>query len=82
MLKNIVKPAITTAAKTNFGDFPCLSCRTLSLSSLIFFFLISVRAMSAAPYKTLAVTQPSEYVTQVELNRPEKLNSFNHSLWT
>lgn len=37
--------------------------------------------MSGASYKTLAVTQPTPFVTQVELNRPDKLNSFSHSLW-
>lgn len=42
---------------------------------------ISVRAMSGATFKTLAVTQPTEFVTQVELNRPDKFNSFSHALW-
>lgn len=43
--------------------------------------MFSVRAMSGTAYKTLAVTQPSSFVTQVELNRPDKFNAFNHDLW-
>ena len=34
-----------------------------------------------AQYKTLNVTQPSEYVVHVEMNRPEKLNAMNKELW-
>lgn len=38
--------------------------------------------MSGSTYETLAVSQPSKFVTHVELNRPDKFNSFNHTLWT
>lgn len=38
--------------------------------------------MSGSTYKTLAVSQPSEFVTHVELNRPDKFNSFNDAQWT
>ncbi|XP_043208128.1 delta(3,5)-Delta(2,4)-dienoyl-CoA isomerase, mitochondrial-like, partial [Amphibalanus amphitrite] len=34
-----------------------------------------------AQYKTLNVTQPSEYVVHVEMNRPEKLNALNKEMW-
>lgn len=37
--------------------------------------------MSGTTYKTLALSQPKEFVTQVELNRPDKFNTFNHALW-
>lgn len=43
--------------------------------------LILVRAMSKSAYKTLAVTQPSPFVHQVELNRPDRLNAFNNALF-
>lgn len=43
--------------------------------------LFSVRAMSGTIYKTLAVSQPSEYVTHVEFNRPDKFNSFCDAQW-
>lgn len=32
-------------------------------------------------YKTLSVKVPSPFVYQVELNRPDKLNSFNREMW-
>ncbi|XP_070577859.1 delta(3,5)-Delta(2,4)-dienoyl-CoA isomerase, mitochondrial-like [Ptychodera flava] len=32
-------------------------------------------------YETLVVTTPSEYVYQVELNRPAKLNAMNKAFW-
>ncbi|GAB6031079.1 Putative enoyl CoA hydratase [Chamberlinius hualienensis] len=32
-------------------------------------------------YETLKVEQPHEYVFNVEMNRPEKLNAMNNSLW-
>ena len=35
----------------------------------------------ASQFKTLSVTRPSEYVVQVELNRPEKLNAMNTDFW-
>lgn len=42
---------------------------------------LSVRAMSGAAYKTLAVTQPLPFVNHVELNRPDKLNAFSNTLF-
>lgn len=35
----------------------------------------------ASQFKTLNVTRPREYVVQVELNRPEKLNAMNTDFW-
>jgi len=32
-------------------------------------------------FDTLKVTSPKEYVVQVELNRPERLNAFNRLMW-
>lgn len=32
-------------------------------------------------YETLAVTNPKEFVYQVELNRPEKMNAMNDTMW-
>lgn len=44
------------------------------------------RAMSssAAPYSysALLITQPAEYVTHVELHRPEKRNAMNRAFWS
>jgi hypothetical protein len=38
---------------------------------------------SSAPssYETLAVSQPSPYVTRVQLNRPQKSNAMNMPFW-
>lgn len=33
-------------------------------------------------YKTLEVTEPSQYVFKVQLNRPEKSNAMNRDFWT
>ncbi|XP_031787634.2 delta(3,5)-Delta(2,4)-dienoyl-CoA isomerase, mitochondrial isoform X1 [Nasonia vitripennis] len=41
----------------------------------------SVSSMGLKNYNTLAVSEPSEYVFQVQLNRPEKLNAINHDMW-
>lgn len=45
-----------------------------------------VRAMASSggprpPYTTLAVSQPQQFVTHVELRRPEKLNAMNRDFW-
>ncbi|CRK87791.1 CLUMA_CG001549, isoform A [Clunio marinus] len=32
-------------------------------------------------FQTLKVTSPKEYVKQVELNRPDRLNAFNKTMW-
>ncbi|XP_073965967.1 delta(3,5)-Delta(2,4)-dienoyl-CoA isomerase, mitochondrial [Choristoneura fumiferana] len=32
-------------------------------------------------YDTLAVSEPKKHVFHVELNRPKKLNAFNHAMW-
>lgn len=41
---------------------------------------------TAAPgpikYETISVTIPKEFVYHVELNRPDKLNALNYTLWT
>jgi hypothetical protein len=41
------------------------------------------RNMSTEEYKfdTLSVTRPREFVVQVELNRPKKLNAMNQAFW-
>lgn len=36
---------------------------------------------TASNFETLKVTVPKEYVYHVELNRPDKLNAMNHTLW-
>lgn len=45
-----------------------------------------VRAMlssggPSSPYSTLAISQPAEFITHVELHRPEKLNAMNKAFW-
>ena len=61
------------------SSFNTMLRRVLSSSSL------SIRLMSSeasyAQYKTLNVTQPSAHVVSVELNRPEKMNAMNNTLW-
>lgn len=32
-------------------------------------------------FETLKVTSPKEFVVQVELNRPDRLNAFNRTMW-
>lgn len=32
-------------------------------------------------FETLKVTSPKEFVMQVELNRPDRLNAFNKTMW-
>jgi 1,4-dihydroxy-2-naphthoyl-CoA synthase len=42
----------------------------------------SVAKMSAqSGYDTLSVTVPKQFVYHVELNRPEKLNAMNRTMW-
>lgn len=48
--------------------------------------LVSIRTMSSTPapsydFQTLKVTSPSEFVKQVELNRPDKRNAMNTAFW-
>ncbi|XP_069118101.1 delta(3,5)-Delta(2,4)-dienoyl-CoA isomerase, mitochondrial-like isoform X1 [Argopecten irradians] len=33
-------------------------------------------------FETLKITQPKEFVTQVEMNRPKKLNAMNNTFWS
>jgi len=43
---------------------------------------VNVRMMSAySDYKSLNVTTPEAHVVSVELNRPEKMNAMNETLW-
>ncbi|XP_042369911.1 delta(3,5)-Delta(2,4)-dienoyl-CoA isomerase, mitochondrial-like [Plectropomus leopardus] len=37
---------------------------------------------AASPYTSLAISQPAESVTHVELNRPEKRNAMNRAFWS
>ena len=32
-------------------------------------------------FKTLSLTNPKPFVVHVELNRPEKLNAMNNTMW-
>lgn len=46
----------------------------------------AIRAMSSSggpgsPYSTLAISQPAEFITHVELHRPKKLNAMNKAFW-
>lgn len=48
--------------------------------------MFSLRAMSSIPgsdytYKALAVSVPRDHVYHVQLNRPDKLNALNKTLW-
>ncbi|XP_073340121.1 delta(3,5)-Delta(2,4)-dienoyl-CoA isomerase, mitochondrial isoform X1 [Pagrus major] len=48
---------------------------------------VAVRAMSSSagadsPYTSLAISQPAEFITHVELNRPEKRNAMNKAFWS
>ncbi|XP_041796553.1 delta(3,5)-Delta(2,4)-dienoyl-CoA isomerase, mitochondrial isoform X2 [Chelmon rostratus] len=47
----------------------------------------AVRAVSSSggpgsAYTTLAISQPAQFVTHVELHRPEKLNAMNKAFWS
>ncbi|KAM8854075.1 delta(3,5)-Delta(2,4)-dienoyl-CoA isomerase, mitochondrial [Synchiropus picturatus] len=39
-------------------------------------------ASSASTFSTLAVSHPAEFITHVELNRPDKLNAMNQAFWS
>lgn len=41
----------------------------------------NMSGVSSYAYQHLAVTQPSEFVYSVELNRPQKMNALNNELW-
>ncbi|KAM9732831.1 delta(3,5)-Delta(2,4)-dienoyl-CoA isomerase, mitochondrial [Menidia menidia] len=46
-----------------------------------------IRTMSSSgapppPFSTLAVSHPAEFITHVELNRPEKRNAMNKAFWS
>ncbi|XP_033735839.1 delta(3,5)-Delta(2,4)-dienoyl-CoA isomerase, mitochondrial-like [Pecten maximus] len=43
---------------------------------------MSSDATSKYNFETLKVTQPKEFVTQVELNRPKQLNAMNKAFWS
>ncbi|XP_076591288.1 delta(3,5)-Delta(2,4)-dienoyl-CoA isomerase, mitochondrial isoform X2 [Chaetodon auriga] len=47
---------------------------------------VAFRAMSSSagpspPYTTLAISQPAEFITHVELHRPDKRNAMNKAFW-
>ena len=46
---------------------------------------LTARAMSATveqyKFETLEVTTPKEFVYQVDINRPDKLNAMNRAFW-
>lgn len=61
-----------------------LSSRILSGLTRIRPTLTSIRTMAAADsyaFETLAVSSPRENVYHVELNRPDKLNAMNKTMW-
>lgn len=37
--------------------------------------------MTTSAYKTLAISAPKPFVYMVKLNRPEKLNAINPTMW-
>ncbi|XP_044016220.1 delta(3,5)-Delta(2,4)-dienoyl-CoA isomerase, mitochondrial isoform X2 [Aphidius gifuensis] len=37
--------------------------------------------MSTMKFETISITKPKEFVYQVELNRPKKLNALNNTMW-
>lgn len=46
--------------------------------------LVSIGSQSRrmfSSYETLSVTTPKPFVAQVELNRPDRLNALNFTLW-
>ncbi|XP_021353466.1 delta(3,5)-Delta(2,4)-dienoyl-CoA isomerase, mitochondrial-like isoform X2 [Mizuhopecten yessoensis] len=43
---------------------------------------MSADVTSKYNFETLKVTQPKEFVTQVEMNRPKKLNAMNKAFWS
>lgn len=53
------------------------------MSNFVFsgFTLKRTMAMSAYKFETLIVTEPSEFVYHVEINRPEKRNAMNMTFW-
>lgn len=50
-----------------------------------FFFSTAIQSTKAASnmptFETLSITTPKEFVYQVQLNRPKKLNAFNNDMW-
>jgi len=53
------------------------------MSDIVFSGLTLKRTMALSAYKfeTLAVTEPSQFVYHVEINRPEKRNAMNKTFW-
>ncbi|XP_060069005.1 delta(3,5)-Delta(2,4)-dienoyl-CoA isomerase, mitochondrial-like isoform X2 [Ylistrum balloti] len=43
---------------------------------------MSADTTSKYNFETLKITQPKEFVTQVEMNRPKKLNAMNKAFWS
>lgn len=76
--------SVATSIIKNQGELPIVSLipsRFHLKLNIPNFRHIPVRAMSGMSYKTLSVTQPLPFVHQVELNRPDKLNAFSHTMW-
>ncbi|XP_070826246.1 delta(3,5)-Delta(2,4)-dienoyl-CoA isomerase, mitochondrial-like [Chaetodon trifascialis] len=65
MLSVIVKSALTKYS---------LPCQAV-------FRAMSSSAGPSPPYTTLAISQPAEFITHVELHRPDKLNTMNKAFW-
>jgi len=53
------------------------------MSNIAFSGLTLKRTMTSSAYKfeTLNVTEPSEFVYHVEINRPDKRNAMNKTFW-
>ncbi|XP_068174363.1 delta(3,5)-Delta(2,4)-dienoyl-CoA isomerase, mitochondrial isoform X2 [Antennarius striatus] len=43
---------------------------------------MSSSAGATAPYTTLAISHPADFITHVELHRPEKRNAMNKAFWS
>uniref|UniRef100_A0A3Q4BU10 Delta(3,5)-Delta(2,4)-dienoyl-CoA isomerase, mitochondrial n=1 Tax=Mola mola TaxID=94237 RepID=A0A3Q4BU10_MOLML len=57
------------------GSFQTLFRRTVAARAM------SSSGASGSPYATLAVTQPAQFITHVEINRPEKRNAMSRAFW-
>lgn len=59
----------------------------LQSSNIIFYLLTGIVRMNsfstngAVHYETLSVSTPAPFVFHVELNRPDKLNAMNRTMW-
>lgn len=73
VLRTLAKDAINSETSKLFMDQAKTKAATI------------IRNMSSNPpslaFTTLIVSSPSDYVYHVELNRPEKRNAINNTMW-